>query len=26
VRGIVSGLGILNMWIALRDAIRYRSR
>jgi hypothetical protein len=26
VRGIVSGLGLLNMWIALRDAIRYRSR
>jgi hypothetical protein len=26
VRGIVSGLGLLNMWIASRDAIRYRSR
>jgi hypothetical protein len=24
VRGIVSGLGLLNMWIALKDAIRYR--
>lgn len=26
VRGIVSGLGLLNIWIALRDAMRYRSR
>jgi hypothetical protein len=24
VRGIISGLGLLNMWIALKDAIRYR--
>lgn len=24
VRGIVSGLGLLNIWIALKDAIRYR--
>ncbi len=24
VRGVVSGLGILNLWIALRDAIRRR--
>jgi hypothetical protein len=24
VRGIVSGLGLLNLWIAFRDAIRYR--
>jgi hypothetical protein len=24
VRGIVSGLGILNIWIAVSDAIRYR--
>jgi len=24
VRGIVSGLGLLNIWIALQDAIRYR--
>ncbi len=26
VRGIVSGLGLLNIWIALRDAMQYRSR
>ncbi len=26
VRGIISGLGLLNMWIALRDAIHYRDR
>jgi hypothetical protein len=24
VRGIVSGLGILNIWIAISEAIRYR--
>lgn len=24
VRGIVSGIGLLNLWIALSDAIRYR--
>jgi hypothetical protein len=24
VRGIVSGVGLLNLWIALKDAIRYR--
>ncbi len=24
VRGIVSGLGVLNLWIALKDAIRHR--
>lgn len=24
VRGLVSGLGILNLWIAFRDAIRHR--
>jgi hypothetical protein len=24
VRGIVSGLGLLNLWIALQDAIRHR--
>jgi hypothetical protein len=24
VRGIISGLGLLNMWIALKDAIRYK--
>jgi hypothetical protein len=24
VRGIVSGLGLLNIWIAIGDAIRYR--
>jgi hypothetical protein len=26
VRGIVSGLGLLNLWIAFQDAIRYRDR
>jgi hypothetical protein len=26
VRGLVSGLGLLNLWIALRDAARYRDR
>lgn len=26
VRGIVSGLGLLNLWIAFQDAIRYRER
>lgn len=26
VRGIVSGLGLLNLWIAFKDAIRYRNR
>ena len=26
VRGIVSGIGLLNLWIALRDAIRYREK
>src|SRR5579863_571313 len=26
VRGIISGIGLLNLWIALRDAIRYRNR
>lgn len=26
VRGIVTGIGLLNLWIALRDAIRYRNR
>jgi len=26
LRGIVSGIGLLNLWIALRDAIRYRNR
>jgi hypothetical protein len=26
VRGVVSGLGILNLWIALRDALRNPSR
>jgi hypothetical protein len=25
VRGIISGLGLLNLWIAFRDAIRYRN-
>jgi hypothetical protein len=25
VRGIVSGLGLLNIWIALQDAIRHRN-
>ena len=24
VRGIISGLGILNLWIAFRDAVRHR--
>ena len=24
VRGIVSGLGLLNLWIAFRDAVRHR--
>jgi hypothetical protein len=24
LRGIISGLGLLNLWIAFRDAIRYR--
>jgi hypothetical protein len=24
VRGIISGLGLLNLWIAFRDAIRHR--
>lgn len=24
VRGVVSGLGLLNLWIAFQDAIRYR--
>lgn len=26
VRGIVSGLGILNLWFALLDALRHRYR
>lgn len=26
VRGIVSGLGLLNIWIALRDAMQFRNR
>ncbi len=26
VRGIISGLGLLNLWVALRDAIRHRDR
>src|ERR1700758_497253 len=26
VRGIVSGLGLLNLWIAFQDALRYRNR
>ena len=25
VRGIISGLGLLNIWIALQDAVRHRS-
>jgi len=25
VRGIISGLGLLNLWIAFQDAIRYRN-
>jgi hypothetical protein len=24
VRGVVSGLGLLNLWIALRDVLRHR--
>ena len=24
VRGIISGLGLLNLWIAFRDAVRHR--
>jgi hypothetical protein len=26
IRGMVSGLGLLNLWIALKDAIRRRNR
>jgi hypothetical protein len=26
VRGIISGLGLLNLWFALADAIHYRER
>ncbi len=26
VRGLISGLGLLNLWIALRDALRQRNR
>ena len=26
VRGIISGIGLLNLWIAIRDAIRSRTR
>jgi hypothetical protein len=26
IRGLVSGLGILNVWIALTDAMRYHER
>ena len=26
VRGIVSGLGLLNLWIAFQDALRFRNR
>jgi hypothetical protein len=26
VRGIVSGLGLLNLWIALHDVLRHRER
>src|ERR1017187_3330452 len=26
VRGLISGLGLLNLWIAFQDAIRYRDR
>lgn len=26
VRGIISGLGLLNLWIALQDAIHFRNR
>lgn len=25
VRGIISGLGLLNLWIAFRDAVRHRN-
>jgi len=25
VRGIISGLGLLNLWIAFQDAIRHRN-
>jgi hypothetical protein len=25
VRGIISGLGLLNIWIAVQDAIRHRN-
>jgi len=24
VRGLISGLGLLNLWIAFRDAVRHR--
>jgi hypothetical protein len=24
VRGVISGLGLLNLWIAFRDAIQHR--
>jgi len=24
VRGVISGLGLLNLWIAFRDAVRHR--
>jgi hypothetical protein len=26
VRGIISGIGLLNLWIALQDAIHFRNR
>jgi hypothetical protein len=26
VRGIISGLGLLNLWIAFQDAVRHRDR
>ena len=26
VRGLISGLGLLNLWIAFRDAVRSRNR
>jgi hypothetical protein len=26
VRGVVSGLGLLNLWIALQDALQHRDR
>lgn len=26
VRGIISGLGLLNLWVAFQDALRYRNR